>query len=226
VKRWPTPFIYASELAIEPNGRRAYCVHGLVNGMRGKNHGRNLPYAEQDVSTVWNIADGALVTTLETSPRLVQSAARLPDGSGQLCARHGKAWYLLALPSGACLDSDSFPYDWDKDGPSPQVLPGGNVLLTLQGGKLVVWDVAARRRRATLCGAVHTKVLAVDARGEHCVYRTAEGRAFLARLSDGEVVQQLEECTGGEAISFAAFGAPGRTLALVLEGQAVCTVAL
>lgn len=219
IQRWPTPFVYASELALEPGGRRAFCVHGLVDGLRGKSYGKSLPREKQDVSTVWDVERGALLATLDAVPQLAQSAAWLADGSGWISLAIGTAVHRVALPAGTRGPVAQFPLDWLVDSPPPRLLPGGFAALTTVAGALVVYDLQAARVRATLGQAAGAAVLAVDARGERCVLRTAGAGTCVARLNDGAVVTRLDARVAGDPIAFAAFGPRTGALAVVTEGQ-------
>ncbi|MEN9796744.1 MAG: hypothetical protein RL653_440 [Pseudomonadota bacterium] len=224
VRRWATPFVYASQLALEPGGRHAFCVHCLVDGMRGKSYGRGLERAKQDVCTVWNADSGTLVAVIDHMPQLGQSAEWLADGSGRLRLRVGLSLHLVSLPTGEVLRSSNFRNDWHVDHPSPRIVPGGHRILTTAEDTLVAWDIETRRIQSRLCEPRFAKILALDARGELGALRTPGRGAFVARLEDGTVALDLQQYTGGEAVALAAFGASGRTLALVLEDQSVRTV--
>jgi hypothetical protein len=234
IQRWPTPFVYASELALEPGARRAFVVHGLVDGLRGKSYGNNLPREKQDVSTVWDVERGALLATLDHIPQLAQSAAWLHDGSGRICLRRGLAVHLVALPSGAAGYTTSFPAGVSPFGappagisvlelPSPRLAPGGLDVLTAVGTDLVVYDLRTASVRATLCDARGAKILAMDARAERCVLASRDRGAALQSLLDGRVIAPLTPEHGGDRVAFAAFGPRTGGVAFVTEGGALQT---
>lgn len=203
-----------------------FCVHCLVDGMRGKYDGRNLPRAKQDINTVWNAERGTLISTIDDTPKLGQSAEWLADGSGRLRLKAGLFLHLVQLPSGKKLGSNEFPYDSHSDNPAPRIVPGGTVTLTNMQDKLVAWNIDEQRLGSTLCDSRLERILVMDSSGTHCVLRTPDAGTFVVRIADGKVVKQLGEQTemdavrvfgarSGDAVAFAGFGASGSMLALV-----------
>lgn len=222
--RWACPFVYSSYLTIEPGGKRAVCSHGLIDGQRGRNHSRGLPPEKQDGYTLWDLESGCLLAEHRDIPGPAQSLVWIPGVLDAVCIRSGYLAFTYDMVTGESLGSDSFPLDWIPSSPDPQVLPGGERVLTLEEERLIVWDLRAESVAADLCEAERTRVLAIDATGRRIVLADQDGGAAIYSLVHDRCKElDLRPVLDGEPAAAAAWGTDG-TLALITLSQRIVVV--
>ena len=146
---------------------------GSVAWQRGQAEEREHLLAESQ--RLSSLADGMRATDPVTAMRLAVAAWRLTDRLGTRSA------LLSAMTQ---RESDVFSAPSDDDGPQPQLVDKGRILVTYHNGQVVRWDVA----RHQIIGSVKVPALADDPNG----VVAADGRiATLPTRQNGVLVTQV-----------------------------------
>jgi hypothetical protein len=223
--RWPCPYVYSSLFTIEANGRHAVCTHGLVDGSRGRGYGGGLSPEKQDGFTVWELGSGRLLADLKDVPAPAQALVWVSGRSDVVRIRQGTQITTHDVRSGEQIESVSFPLDWQPSCPEAQLLPGGERVLTIEKGRIVIWDLTSQRAVADVCEAEGTHILAIDPQGRRAVLSTRESGVAICRLDrEKECEQPLAEALDHEAATIAAWNTAGDQLVLVTLSQRVVSV--
>lgn len=227
VVRWACPYVYSSQFTISPDGQRAICMHGLVDGPRGRRYNDfALPMEKRDNYTVWELGSGrSLARDLGCLAKLAQSIAWVRGMPDAVRLRVGIGADVYNVKTGQRVLAGGLPGPSGADDPSAQLLPCGQRALVGSDKRLVVWDLQAHCVAVDICASERTHVLAVDPTGRHIAVSTrAEGPAIYSLEEDRRCVARLDAALAQEPVALAAWSPAGDELAVVTLSQRVVLV--